>query len=184
MGRPMTILSRARIVEAEVAAAVVPADTKARGAGAYRAIVRRISASLLSGLLVILGTGWLALPARANNTSVGSVSTGSSSGGRMTAVASGARQTRSTVSLHQMDFHRGHHRDRDRLAHGFFPFGFGWPIGEPDLTATADDGDAIDWRRPPFWIQVERYEPPTVEKSPSGVTIIRGPGSHHGLSPY
>ena len=178
----MTILNRAR---SAAVAEVVVADTRARGAGAYRATMRRIFVSLVSGLLVIVGTGGLAPLARANNNSlVGSMSTSSSSGGRVVAVTNGARPTRLIVSLHQMHSHHGHHRHRDLLTNGFFPFGFGWPIGEPDVTATADDSDGIDWRHPPFSLRADRYEPPTVEKSPSGVTIVRGPGSHHGLSPY
>jgi hypothetical protein len=82
-------------------------------------------------------------------------------------------------------FRRFHHRDRDLFADGFFPFGFfGWPALEPDIgVAQADPGDEPDWRSFPFWRQFDRYQPPTVEKSPSGVTIIRGPGSHHGIAP-
>ncbi|HKX11483.1 MAG TPA: hypothetical protein VJN67_25000 [Stellaceae bacterium] len=151
---------------------------RAPGARTYRSAV--LSVSLLSGLLV----GGLVLPAWANDASFGSVHMDASSGGRPVAGTGGMRQTRSIASLNQMHFHHAHHRDRDLFVGGFFPFGFGWPISEPDLTATADDGDGIDWRRPPFWLHVDRYEPPTVEESPSGVTIIRGPGSHHGLSPY
>lgn len=139
-----------------------------------------LSVSLLSGLLF----GGFALPACANNTSVGSVGMGASSGGRTVAVTGGMPQRRSIASLQQMHFHHAHHRDRHRFDDGFFPFGFGWPISEPDLAGTVDDGDGIDWRRPPFWLHVDQYEPPTVEESPSGVTIIRGPGSHHGLAPY
>ncbi len=78
------------------------------------------------------------------------------------------------------DLHkRFHHHRRDFLDNGLFPFGFfgAWPSVEPDLSAAADDvsddGDAPSFRRRP-----ERYEPPTVETSPSGVIIIRGPGSH------
>jgi len=78
------------------------------------------------------------------------------------------------------DFHRRfHNHRRDFLGDGFFPFGFfgSWPSVEPDLSAAADDGsddgDAQSFRQRP-----ERYEPPTVENTPSGVTIIRGPGSH------
>jgi len=98
-------------------------------------------------------------------------------------VTNGARSSRSIVSLHQMHAHRGHHRHHDLFADGFFPFGFAVPVREPDLAAAADDSEGIDWRRPPYWLHFDRYEPPTVEKSPSGVTIIRGPGSHHGFSP-
>jgi hypothetical protein len=76
------------------------------------------------------------------------------------------------------DFRRFRHHRRD-LDDGFFPFGFfgSWPTTELDLSAapddSSDDGDA-----PPFRRRVERYEAPTVENTPSGVTIIRGPGSH------
>ncbi len=79
------------------------------------------------------------------------------------------------------DFHRRfHHHRRDFLDDGLFPFAFfgGWPSAESDLSAVADDG-SDDGDAPSFRRRAERYEAPTVEKTPSGVTIIRGPGSHH-----
>lgn len=136
--------------------------------------------SLLSGLFI----GGLALPARANNASVGSTSMGSSRGGHMVGVPGGMRQTRSIFSLNRTHLHHDRRRDRGLFADGFFPFGFGWPISEPDLVTPADEGDTVDQPGPPVRFRLDRYEPPTVEKTPSGVTIIRGPGSHHGLSPY
>jgi hypothetical protein len=80
-----------------------------------------------------------------------------------------------------------HHRDE--FADTFFPFGFsgdfGSSVAQSDLSAAAngtEEGDDGDWRGLPFHTRGERYERPSVEKTPSGVTIIRGPGSHH-ISP-
>jgi hypothetical protein len=85
------------------------------------------------------------------------------------------------------DFRHRHHRDE--FADTFFPFGFSGdfssPVAQSDLSAAAngtEEGDDGDWRGLPFRTRGERYERPSVEKTPSGVTIIRGPGSHH-ISP-
>jgi len=135
----------------------------------------------------------------------GSTIVGSSMTGRMaTAPTSGATSRRSSglharsmSSMHNFgsrkgdifvdddfdrfhDFHRRfHHHRRDFLNDGFFPFGFfgSWPSVEPDLSAAADDG-SDDGDAPSLRRRGERYEAPTVETTPSGVTIIRGPGSH------
>jgi len=70
---------------------------------------------------------------------------------------------------------------------GFFPFGFsgdfgfpfgswgdfGWPFPSNQLIQPAVTDD------PPVAPRPQRYEPPTVETTPSGVTIVRGPGSRH-----
>jgi hypothetical protein len=96
---------------------------------------------------------------------------------------SGGRHTQSVVSLHRIHVRHLHHRDHDLFADGFFPFGLGWPVSDPDFAPAVDETNGTDWRPPPFWFRFDRYEPPTVEKSPSGVTIIRGPGSHHGVAP-
>jgi len=62
-----------------------------------------------------------------------------------------------------------------------FPFGswgdFGWPFPSSQLIqpAVTDDPPAA----PPVAPRPQRYEPPTVETTPSGVTIVRGPGSRH-----
>jgi hypothetical protein len=86
------------------------------------------------------------------------------------------------------DFRRFRHH-RDEFADTFFPFGFsgdfGSPVAQSDLSAAAngtEEGDDGDSRGLPFRTRGERYERPSVEKTPSGVTIIRGPGSHH-ISP-
>jgi hypothetical protein len=168
----MTILKRNR--SAVVAAA---AGIEARARQARWAMARRLSLSLLVALLISAESHGSVSPARASNTPVGSASVHSPSGSRMISVTRmSARHPRSLL------FRRSHHRGHDVFADGFFPFGFftGWPA-EPDLTVAPDEGVGVDWRRLPFWARLDRYEPPTVEKSPSGVTIIRGPGSHHGL---
>jgi hypothetical protein len=79
------------------------------------------------------------------------------------------------------DFGRFHHHHHHHHG-GFFPFGFfagggwpGWPTAQPDMAAD-DEADELDWLRARWR---SRYERPTVEKTPSGVTVIRGPGSHH-----
>jgi hypothetical protein len=88
----------------------------------------------------------------------------------------GTRHFRATVSSFRR-FH--HHHDRDAFENGFFPFGFGWPVAQPDLAPTVDESDQTEGPWPPVWVRIDSYERPTVEKAPSGVTIIRGPGSHH-----
>jgi len=176
------------LVRSEAGAVEAAAGIETRAPRTRRTTLRRYGLSLLSALLVATS-----IPAVASNAPVGSVSVGSLGGGRMISVGRmGARHTPSVVSLQRSrsgregvarQFGRFHHRDRDMFADGFFPFGFfpgfGWP-DQPDLAA-ADQGDQPDWRSLPFWARVDRYEPPTVEKAPSGVTIIRGPGSHHGI---
>ncbi len=176
------------------------AGTEPRGRCARSTIARRFSVLLAAGLLIAAGAGGLALPARANNSPAGSIGMSSPSHGRMiSGTAMGSPHTRSIISLHRprvrtddfgaRGFRRFHHRDHGVFANTFFPFGFfggsSWPFIEPELAAAAaDQGDQVDWRGLPFWLRRDRYEPPTVEKAPSGVTIIRGPGSHHGFLPY
>lgn len=158
----------------------------------------------LAGLILFAGASALsALPASANNASTGSGGAGSSmsGGGMMSSQPLGATRGRSVVSMRRSPFgnhefgrrddfgrthgfRRFHHHRRDLLAESFFPWGFGWPLLQSDFPSEPiDASDEADWRSLPFWRQFDRYQPPTVEKSPSGVTIIRGPGSHHGLSP-
>jgi hypothetical protein len=59
-----------------------------------------------------------------------------------------------------------------------FPFGswgdFGWPSPSTQLIQPAVTGDP-----PAAAPRPQRYEPPTVETTSSGVTIVRGPGSRH-----
>lgn len=146
--------------------------------------------------------------ARGMSGGTGSPSAGSSSSGRMvSAPATGPRRfsalrAHPVISVrrfgfrredfaalesfkHGRGFRRFRHHDRDEFADGFFPFGFfggvGGPVIPSDLSEMAafDGNDDGDWRRLPFWARFDRYERPTVEKTPSGVTIIRGPGSHH-----
>jgi hypothetical protein len=176
--RPMTMLNAW-----SVGAAVAAADTEPHKTSARAVTTRRPFFLLLIGLLVAVGASALALPASASNTPVGPGAMGSSSGGRMVSVTTSGRRTQSVVALHRMHMRRFHHHDHDLFADGSFPFGFGWPASEPDFSAAADEANPGDWHRPPYWFRFDRYEPPTVEKSPSGVTIIRGPGSHHGISP-
>ncbi len=200
----MTTPNRAR----SAAGVVVAAGTEPRGPRVRLAMARRLSLSLVTGLLMATGAGGLALPASANNGPARSMSMSAPSTGRMTSgTAMGSLHTRSIVSLHRphfssddfgarkdfferaRTFRRFHHRDRGRFANAFFPFGFfsgfSWPFVEPELAAAAaDQGDQADWPNVPFWLRADRYEPPTVEKAPSGVTIIRGPGSHHGFLSY
>jgi hypothetical protein len=164
-----------------VGAAVGAADTEPHKTHACSVLTPFVS--LLIGLLVTIGASALVLPASASNAPVGPGTVGSSSGGRMASVTTSGRHTQSVVALHRMHMRRFHRHDHDLFADGFFPFGFGWPVSDPDFTAAADEANAGDWRRPPHWFRFDPYEPPTVEKSPAGVTIIRGPGSHHGISP-
>ena len=172
----MTRLNRPRIAAAGVAAGI-----EARAAGTRGMMARRLCVSVLTALLVAAGTSGLASPARANGSPVGSVSVGSASGSRMISSPApgarrlGTRHLRATVSVRH--FH--HHHDRDAFENGFFPFGFGWSVVQPDLSPTVDETDDTEGRWAPVWVRLERYERPTVEKAPSGVTIIRGPGSHH-----
>ncbi len=79
---------------------------------------------------------------------------------------------------HRHDFRNHHHRRHDELSGWLWPwglyddFGSGFrEYGPADMTATDDDRGRMPLTR--------RYEPPTVETTPSGVTILRGPGSRH-----
>jgi hypothetical protein len=166
---------------------------------------RRALVTFMVGLLIAAATGSFAISARANGSPSGSMGMGSS--GRMvTAPMSGPRRIGSIhswrpASLHRSrfgrqsldaferarDFRRFHDHEHDDFGGGFFPFGFwpdfGWPVAQSDVAA-ADDTGGMGWGTPYFWPRpVERYEPPTVEKTPSGVTIIRGPGSPHRVWP-
>lgn len=165
-----------------------------------RAARRRVPAVLLGGLLIIAAATGFAVSARASSSPSGSMGLGSP--GRMaTAPMSGPRRigsghTQAFASSrrfrledafrHAHEFRRFHGHERGDFANGFFPFGFwpgfGWPVAQQDLAA-ADDTGGMDSGPPFFWPQVERYQPPTVEKTPSGVTIIRGPGSSHRAWP-
>jgi len=152
----------------------------------------RLPVVLMLALLMAATSGF-PISARANGNPAGSAGVGSSS--RMVSAPSsgsgriGSLHARDS-SLHRFRvrpedieaFRRGirHHGERDDFGAGFFPLG--WPLAEPDL-ATADESDGMGWVPPRFWMPVERYQPPTVEKTPSGVTIIRGPGSSHRVWP-
>lgn len=195
----MTILKRALIVAAGVAAvAVAAADISGGNRRRFSAPMLRLS--VLAALL-IAGLSGLTLSASARGISGGSMSNsgsvrlGSSGAGRMTAAPTprvNLLRPRTMDSMHRSESH-GHHmfadddfdrfRDHRRrvFTDGFFPFGFfGWSTAQPDLSAAADAGDDnADDRGPPFWSRFQRYERPSVEKTESGVTIIRGPGSGH-----
>lgn len=194
----MITLSRVRSAEV-VEAVEVATEGSAAGSGLAP---QPPFLSVLIVLLLAAGTAGLALPASANNAPVGPMSIG---GGPMLSGTAGvgpqwtaprhARSVRFDAQHKRLEaraiFERRFHRHGDRLfGRGFLPFGFyggfGWPDFEPALAATSPDPDANDdtrWRGLSFSGRPDRYEPPTVEQSPSGVTIIRGPGSHHGTSP-
>jgi hypothetical protein len=159
--------------------------------------VRRLTIGLLAGLVIAVGTGAPAAPAAARGTGGGLISGGGSSSPTVAKTSHvGTTRPRPTTALvrrshwrdenffrdavfeRSRDVRRHRHRHRDEFADGSFPFGFAsgfdWPTA-PALDASDDDAR----RGPP---RIERDERPTVEVSPSGVTIIRGPGSHH-MSP-
>lgn len=165
----------------------------------------RLPVTLLVGIVIAVASSGFAISARANGSPSGSMGMGSS-GQIVTAPMSGPRRigslhTGTSASLHRFrfgrerldaferarEFRRLHNRERDEFRGGFFPFGFwpsfGWPAAQSDLV-TANDTGGTGWDTPFLWPRpVERYEPPTVEKTPSGVTIIRGPGSPHRVWP-
>jgi len=201
----MTVLNRAQSAEAVVVAADT-SSRSVRQSFAHRLRISSLATLVITAGVSGLSAAGDARGVTGGMTGGGgSTIVGSSMTGRMvTAPTSGATSRRSSGlharSMSSMrrfgsregdifvdddfdrfhDFHRRfHHHRRDFLDDGFFPFGFfgSWPSVEPDLSAAADDGsddgDARSFRRRP-----ERYESPTVEMTPSGVTIIRGPGSH------
>ena len=156
-----------------------------------------LAVSLIVGILTAFVAGGLATPASARGMSGASGGGHGSAGiGHPVARGSGAHvRSRSSTHAHREhlfadndfsrfhDFRRFHHRHGDEFANGVFPWGFGlfdedWPGARSDLAdvASRDETDGRSW---PFRGRVEHYEPPTVEVTPSGVTIMRGPGSHH-----
>jgi hypothetical protein len=199
----MTVLICAPRAATAVEATVgIEADLRARRPMRFRFLLFALAALIISAV-----ASWLAPQARAHNASGGSFGSSMSGGMSGSRLASGpmmgsrqwnARHNRSVLSMRRFpfrhdgardpedfdrarDFRHFHRRDREL----FFPWGFGWPYVQSDFAgaSSADSGDEIDWRTLPFWRQFDRYQPPTVEKSPSGVTIIRGPGSHHAFAP-
>jgi hypothetical protein len=60
---------------------------------------------------------------------------------------------------------------------GTFPCQANWAAGYDPRYAGGYAGDAQPPDPPPP--RVRRYEPPTVETTPEGITIVRGPGSRH-----
>ena len=83
---------------------------------------------------------------------------------------------------------------RPGFTDGVFPIGFpigfigglGWPVPQPDvLGAFVAFGQQHAGERlaRPASVRANRYEPPTAVTLSSGVTIVRGPGSRHGVSP-
>jgi hypothetical protein len=160
---------------------------------------RRLVMGLLAGLVIAVGTGAPAAPAAARNTGGGFISGGGPSSPTIAMTSHvGATRSRPTASVRRShsrdeaffrdavfersrDVRRHRHRHRDEFADGFFPFGFASGFDWPAAPAP-DAGDEDARRGPLFRTRIERDERPTVEVSPSGVTIIRGPGSHH-ISP-
>ena len=71
-----------------------------------------------------------------------------------------------------------------------FPIGFmgglGWPVPQPDVVAAfmafGLHHEAERLARPAS-VRTHRYEPATTVTLSSGVTIVRGPGSRHTVSP-
>ena len=67
-----------------------------------------------------------------------------------------------------------------------FMGGFGWPVPQPDVLAAfmafgqQHQAERVARAQP---ARATHYEPPTTVTLASGVTIVRGPGSHHGVSP-
>lgn len=193
----MTVLNRGQI--AAGAAAGTESGTRQFAPSCSRLSSRRHWISLLAGLLIAVGAGQLATPANARGMHGGSIGNetpadhASLSFGRSTMEFNGAHAPRFAFrrdggfAREDFDRFRGlrrfHHRHRNESAEGFVPFGFfgdwGWPIAQTDLLAGDEGSEAADERGPPFRKPLGRYEPPTVETTPSGVTIIRGPGSRH-----
>jgi len=177
--------------------------TGTRAARARLAMERGLSLSLLLASLVLIAVG-IPRTASASGAPVGSVSMGSQAGGN-TAAATGmgprviaTPRGQSNFSLRQFDSgrfrftvrdnfaRRFHHHNRHFFGQTFFPFGFfdgfGWPSVQSELAQAPVGGDDVGDSSPPFQGRPARYEPPKVETTASGVTIIRGPGSHHGIS--
>lgn len=91
---------------------------------------------------------------------------------------------------HFRRFHafRNFNNRNDQL--GFIPWGWGggwgdfgcsdltWPCEGNWWAGAADPRNSADPASDPPPPSLSRYEPPTVETTPFGVTIIRGPGSH------
>ena len=201
--RPMTILNRGQNAAAEVEGAAGAAATKKGlqqcAASRRRFRVRRFWISSLTGLLIAAGANALASPASPRGMTGGSISHDSLSAGRTTGdhtQFSGLRARRIDSRRDRFfaredrdrfgEFRRFRRRDRDGFGDGFFPVGdfgdFGWPYWphpQPDSAAAGNVSDGVDDPGPPFPNRFGRYEPPTVETTPSGVTIVRGPGSHH-----
>ncbi|HKX08812.1 MAG TPA: hypothetical protein VJN67_11500 [Stellaceae bacterium] len=72
-----------------------------------------------------------------------------------------------------------------------FPIGFiggslGWPVPQPDLLAALmafGQQHKAERLAHAESVRAKRYEPPTSVTLSSGVTIVRGPGSRHTVSP-
>lgn len=197
----MTILNRGQNAEVEGAAGAAATKKGLRQCAISRRRfrVRRFWISLLTGLLIAAGADALASPVSARGMSGGSISHGSLSAGRTTGDPtqfSGLRARRFDSRRDRFfaredrdrfaEFRRFRRRDRDGFGDGFFPFGdFGdsggpyWPYPQSDFAAAGNVSDGVDDPTPRFPSRFGRYEPPTVETTPSGVTIVRGPGSHH-----
>jgi len=195
----MTVLNRGRSTEAEGAAAT-ESGPRQRAASHWHLPHRWLSVSLLAGLLIAIGAGELPKPADARDMSGGSIGGGTFAGHASSSFGR-SRIGFSRLNGHRFDtrrdrffaredrdrfrdFRRFDRRRRGEFADGFFPFGFGdfgwgWPAGQTDLPVLGAGSVAGDDPGPPVERRLGRYEPPTIKTTPSGVTIIRGPGSRH-----
>ncbi len=134
---------------------------------------------LAASLIAIVGIGLS--PASARGITGGAGSSRSVSMMSHPSRTSGAHHGHFVASAHfghLHDFRTRHHHPHDELSGWFWPWGFyddfgsAFPqYGPADMTAEEYDGGGMPLAR--------RYERPTVETTPSGVTIIRGPGSRH-----
>ena len=166
-----------------------------------RAAARRCAIGLISAvILAVVAASWLTTAASARGMGGGSGggrsfghSRGSPSFGRF---HSGPRFSRFDKfgfirdrRFHESingGFFNGNRRFNNGFNGGFFdssfPFGgwggwgwgdFGGPFQGTQPIQPVITGDPAPAPRP------QRYEPPTVETTPEGVTIVRGPGSRH-----
>jgi hypothetical protein len=158
-----------------MASTVLDLGTRSMQMNRRRRGVGGLAASLI--VIVVIGVS----PASARGIAGGAGSSHSlstmSHSGRM----SGAHHSHFVARVHFGHFHdfpMHHHHHRGELSGWLWPWGyyddFGWGLPQyhpADTIAEESDGGRMPLAR--------RYEPPTVEASPSGVSIMRGPGSRH-----
>jgi hypothetical protein len=198
--RSMTVLNRGQSTAEAEGAAGTESGPRQRAASRWRLPHRWLSVSLLAGALIAIGAGEFPKAADARGMSGGSIS-GRSFEGHASSSFGRSRIGFGEVNRHRFDsrrdrffarddfdrfhdFRRFRDRRRGEFGDGFFPFGFGdfgwgWPAGQTDLPVLGDGIGSGGDPGPPLERRLGRYEPPTTETTPSGVTIIRGPGSRH-----